>query len=115
MTHASFNLGGGVPSAVAVTLNRTGTNAPSVKELKGEGYVVGGSGGEVFSIGAEYMNFRGAEDGNMYHGFTTMAGAGMKFPTPIELHGSISNTYEVANVINVFDIFDAVYNETQRW
>ena len=99
---ATGNAGGGFPSAgVGGYINIT--NAPDIFKQQGLGTVVGASGGPgAVAIGAEYCLLVDSEGGNVYHGVTVSATAGL-YPTVVEVHGEAGYTSVVG-----FNIFDAL-------
>jgi len=84
-------VGGGLPAAASAGINIGITDAPTVLDLQGRGWAVGGSGSlGFFGAGGEVI-WGGGEPG--YKGIEFSFGAGVSYPLPVEGHIHQTQTY----------------------
>ncbi len=108
---------GGTPS-LSATIYESRSNAPSVQNLTGPGYQVGGSaatiiGGFPLATGADFNFIPDEENSKIYFGTTTNVGVG--FPG-VEFHvewGETTNVYY--NEFNIFKSLDHAYIKILEW
>ena len=109
---ASWSILAASPNA-SVSVYRSFTNAPSIKNLEGISVVAGGSV-DVYgvSIGGEFTSFADIDTNDIYVGGAVSAGVGA--PIPIEVHGGVNNA-RVGGMFNVFDVLNKLYNRISAW
>ena len=109
---ASWSILAASPNA-SVSVYRSFTNAPSIKNLEGISVVAGGSV-DVYgvSIGGEFTSFADTDTNDIYVGGAVSAGVGA--PIPIEVHGGVNNA-RVGGMFNVFDVLNKLYNRISAW
>ena len=109
---ASWSILAASPNA-SVSVYRSFTNAPSIKNLEGISVVAGGSV-DVYgvSIGGEFTSFADTDTNDIYVGGAVSAGVGA--PIPIEVHGGVNNA-RVGGMFNVFDVLSKLYNIISAW
>ena len=94
------NGGGGFPSA-GVGRYVAFNNAPTIYHQEGLGTAVGASGGPaVINIGGDYNMLIDKTNGRTYHGGTVALTYGL-YPTVVEVHGEVGNTW-----VRGFNIYD---------
>ena len=104
--------GGGSPS-VSLCEFFTVTEAPSIIDLNGKSFQIGGSVDfSGISVGAEYTGMMDSY-GEIYSGMTTAVGVGFAFPAPGEVHTDITKTKVYS--INIFDVIDNVCTRIMEW
>ena len=97
--------GGGFPSA-SLGGYVTSTTAPSVDALEGASFQVGGSFGEIVTVGGE-GTLLFDNSGITYYGATFFAGAGLQIP--LELHSDVTYT-EILYEFNIFDVLQDAFS-----
>ena len=109
---ASWSILAASPNA-SVSVYRSFTNAPSIKNLEGISVVAGGAV-DVYgvSIGGEFTSFADTDTNDIYVGGAVSAGVGA--PIPIEVHGGVNNA-RVGGMFNVFDVLNKLYNRISAW
>ena len=106
--------------SVSISRYDSVTNAPTVNDLNGPSYQLGGS----FTFPVEGVNLVGGTDLNVipndsnsyYYGLTTCTGLALVGTPGLEGHlgQSITETIPYSQ-INVFDITDYIYNRIMEW
>ena len=99
--YVSYGLGGGFPSASASVYGGF-ISTPDARYLGGLGLATGGSIGEVFGVGGDYVIAIDDERNTTYHGATVGVKTIIEVPVPVEMHCDGSNS----NMIYSFNIFD---------
>ena len=100
-----ITLGFGVGPSIGVSggIFRSITNAPSIKELLGDGYSVGVSAGEVAVAGVDYSIMQ--TDSGTYHGVSESISGG----AGAEIHVGPSYTFKMS------DILEKVLDKLIEW
>jgi hypothetical protein len=93
--------GGYIGKGGGAGLGLTVTNAPSVYYLEGNDVEYGGQVGNVETVAAEVVLFKG-EDRKIYKGISIAQQEELLLPWPFEVHGTITNT-KIWGVINIPD------------
>ena len=115
--------GGGVTIGTPCTTigkYKSYTNAPSINELNGPAYQIGGSAiipveGFPVAVGADYSIIPDNERGRIYNGFTSTVGIGFGAPGG-EFHTTWSKTGTWnATRFNVYDAFKKLYDNIMGW
>jgi len=105
---------GGTPSASAVAFVSI-SNADSIKGLQGQSFEIGGSGGEVLSVGGEVATFTDDLTHKPKMAVDLNIGAGVTPPIlPLEGHAGIVDS-TVVEAFNVFDTWNAILKGYNIW
>ncbi len=115
----SFSSGftGGFPSA-SISMYETLTNAPSIYDLTGMGYQIGGSyGAIVYGVpvvaGGNFDIIPSSNNGDTYYGITSSAGLGVpgkEFYVTGGMTGTVSGIG-----FNVFDFAESIFQKIMEW
>ncbi len=98
--------GGATPNA-GISHFAMYTNAESIRELEGRAVQVGGSGGLLASVGADYV----FNEERTYSGIIVSGGASLM---PGELHGEYVYTGTLFE-FNIYDIYDKAHKLIMQW
>lgn len=109
---ASYSGGFTIGSASAsISYFEMQTNAPNVEGLTGTGYQIGASGVAGIGLGADLNLLEDTTNDDWYYGGTISASGGAGF----EFHVMWGETVTMWKSINVFDIYDNVYENIMEW
>ena len=98
----------------SVTKHHTTTNAPTVNDLQGPGYEMGGSAQIPLTpvvVGAEGIFLENTQTDETYYGVTYSGGIGSGY----EFHAGGGGTTNVSQTFNVFDELDKLYIKIMEW
>ena len=98
----------------SVTKHHTTTNAPTVNDLQGPGYEMGGSAQIPLTpvvVGAEGVFLENTQTDETYYGVTYSGGIGSGY----EFHAGGGGTTNVSQTFNVFDELDKLYIKIMEW
>ena len=99
--YAGGGLGGGFPSASASFFGGY-VSCPDATRLKGLTIATGGSAGEVFGLGGDYIVVIDNERNTTYHGVTKSFKTVWNYPLPVEWRCDTSYSFMVIG-INIFN------------
>lgn len=109
---ASYSGGFTIGSASAsISYFEMQTNAPNVEGLTGTGYQIGASGVAGIGLGADLNLLEDTTNDDWYYGGAISASGGAGF----EFHVMWGETVTMWKSINVFDIYDNVYENIMEW
>ena len=109
--YTSKSIGGGTPSASGVVY-ASFTNSPTIENLYGTSYQVGGS---IPIAGYEYVFFQDFDDPSIYYTGSTIAiGETLSSWMLVELHAEVAST-EINETKNIFTQYNSISQQVKNW